>query len=116
MRLLRCRDHGSAAIFPAAVRLRQLAVPLCGGFRKPERLRRGSLRPSRHQPGPRDGSGIELRQRLKAANISVPVIYMTGNEDPAVREAALQSGCVAYLHKPFSADSLIKPLKSAPIS
>jgi FixJ family two-component response regulator len=29
-----------------------------------------------------DGSGIELRQRLKAANISVPVIYMTGNESP----------------------------------
>ncbi|MGA9954944.1 hypothetical protein [Bradyrhizobium sp.] len=46
----------------------------------------------------------------------MPVIYMTGNEDPAVREGALQSGCVAYLHKPFSADSLIKPLKSAPIS
>ncbi|MFZ0810069.1 MAG: response regulator [Bradyrhizobium sp.] len=46
----------------------------------------------------------------------MPVIYMTGNEDPAVREGALQSGCVAYLHKPFSADSLIKPLKSASIS
>jgi FixJ family two-component response regulator len=29
-----------------------------------------------------DGSGIELRQRLKAANISVPVIYMTGNKSP----------------------------------
>jgi FixJ family two-component response regulator len=40
-----------------------------------------------------DGSGIELRHRLKAANISVPVIYMTGNEDPAIRTAALQSGC-----------------------
>ena len=29
-----------------------------------------------------DGSGIELRHRLKAAGISVPVIYITGNEDP----------------------------------
>ena len=35
-----------------------------------------------------DGSGIELRQRLKAEGVSVPVIYMTGNEDPAVRKAA----------------------------
>jgi FixJ family two-component response regulator len=35
-----------------------------------------------------DGSGIELRQGLKAAGISVPVIYMTGNEDPAVRKGA----------------------------
>ena len=63
-----------------------------------------------------DGSGIELRLRLTAANISVPVIYMTGSEDPAVREAALQSGCLAYLTKPFSAKSLIDPLKTASIS
>ena len=50
-----------------------------------------------------DGSGIELRHRLKAAGSSVPVIYMTGNDSPAVRMAALQSGCLAYLTKPFSA-------------
>jgi FixJ family two-component response regulator len=60
-----------------------------------------------------DGSGIELRHRLKAANLSVPVIYMTGNDTPAVRTAALQSGCLAYLTKPFSAKSLIEPLTSA---
>ena len=42
-----------------------------------------------------DGSGIELRHRLKADGVSVPVIYMTGNEDPAVRKAALKSGCIA---------------------
>jgi FixJ family two-component response regulator len=60
-----------------------------------------------------DGSGIELRHRLKARNVSVPVIYMTGNDSPAVREAALQSGCLAYLVKPFSAKSLIEPLERA---
>jgi FixJ family two-component response regulator len=32
-----------------------------------------------------DGSGIELRHGLHDAGISVPVIFMTGNEDPAVR-------------------------------
>ena len=58
-----------------------------------------------------DGSGIELRHRLKADGISVPVIYMTGNEDPAVHRAAVQSGCVAFLKKPFAAQSLIEPLK-----
>jgi FixJ family two-component response regulator len=60
-----------------------------------------------------DGSGIELRQGLKAAGVPVPVIYMTGNEDPAVRKAALGSGCVAFLTKPFSAQELIEPLKRA---
>jgi FixJ family two-component response regulator len=61
-----------------------------------------------------DGSsGIELRHRLKAAGISVPVIHMTGNDSPAVRTAALQSGCPAYLTKPFSAKSLVEPLERA---
>ena len=60
-----------------------------------------------------DGSGIKLRHRLKAAGNSVPVIYMTGNDTPAVREAALQSGCLTYLTKPFSARSLIEPLEGA---
>ena len=60
-----------------------------------------------------DGSGIELRNGLKAAGNSVPVIYMTGNDNPAAREAALQSGCLAYLTKPFSAKSLMEPLQRA---
>ena len=60
-----------------------------------------------------DGSGIELRHRLKAAGVRVPVIYMTGNEDPAIREAALDSGCIAFLTKPFSTQSLIEPLNKA---
>ena len=60
-----------------------------------------------------DGSGIELRHRLNALGVSVPVIYMTGNDDPSVREAALASGCIAFLTKPFSAQELIEPLKSA---
>jgi FixJ family two-component response regulator len=58
-----------------------------------------------------DGSGIELRHRLKAAGIGVPVIYMTGNDDPAVRKAALDSGCIAFLTKPFSVQELIQQLK-----
>jgi FixJ family two-component response regulator len=60
-----------------------------------------------------DGSGIELRHRLKAAGNTVPVIYMTGNDNPAVRTSAFQSGCLAYLTKPFSAKSLIEPLEQA---
>ena len=60
-----------------------------------------------------DASGIEVRQRLKKANISVPVIYITGNDSPAVRRAAHQSGCLAYLTKPFSAKSLMEPLHRA---
>jgi FixJ family two-component response regulator len=58
-------------------------------------------------------SGIDLRHQLKAKGASVPVIFITGNATPSVREAALRSGCVAFLTKPFSAHELIEPLKKA---
>ena len=60
-----------------------------------------------------DGSGIELGRHLKATGVSVPVIYMTGNADPSIRKAARNSGCIAFLTKPFSVQELIKPLKRA---
>ena len=60
-----------------------------------------------------DGSGIDLRHQLTAAGISLPVIYITGNDNDATRMAALQSGCMAYLTKPFPAKSLIEPIELA---
>jgi FixJ family two-component response regulator len=58
-----------------------------------------------------DESGIEVRHRLIAAGISLPVIYITANDNHATRMAAMESGCVAYLTKPFSAKSLIEPIE-----
>ena len=58
-------------------------------------------------------SGIEVRRRLKEADNSVPVIYITGNDNPAVFRAAHQSGCLAYLTKPFTAKSLMEALHRA---
>ena len=60
-----------------------------------------------------EASGIEVRHRLTAAGISVPVIYITANDSHAVRMAAMESGCVAFLTKPFSAKSLIDPIEKA---
>jgi len=58
-------------------------------------------------------SGIELRHRLKSAGISLPVIYMTGKDSDATRMAATASGCIAYLTKPFTGQSLIEPIERA---
>ena len=58
-----------------------------------------------------DESGIEVRHRLKDAGISLPVIYITANDNHATRMAATESGCIAYLTKPFSAKSLIEPIQ-----
>ena len=59
-------------------------------------------------PGPAQPSPTLGDDRLRAAGVSVPVVYTTANENPAVRVTALQSGCVAYLTKPFSGDGAIE--------
>ena len=61
-----------------------------------------------------DGSsGIDLRRSLTERGVTAPVSYMTGNDSPATRTAAIASGCVAYLTKPFSAEALIDPVTRA---
>jgi len=59
----------------------------------------------------KDDSGIEVNYRLKSAGVSLPVIFITGNDNPTTRMAAMASGCFAYLTKPFVASSLIEPIE-----
>jgi FixJ family two-component response regulator len=56
-------------------------------------------------------SGIELCGRLADSGVRLPVIYITGNDGEANRAGAIESGCIAYLTKPFAASSLIEPIE-----
>ena len=56
-------------------------------------------------------SGFELSHCLASQGIKLPVIYITGNDSDANRAAATESGCIAYLTKPFAARSLIEPIE-----
>jgi FixJ family two-component response regulator len=58
-------------------------------------------------------SGIDLRRELADAGVTAPVIYITGNDSAGNRAAAIESGCVAYLTKPFTAKSLIESVARA---
>jgi FixJ family two-component response regulator len=58
-------------------------------------------------------SGIEVRYRLAGAGVSLPVIYITANDNDVIRRSAIESGCIAYLTKPFPAKSLIEPIERA---
>jgi FixJ family two-component response regulator len=58
-----------------------------------------------------DRSGIDLRRQLTEEGVTTPVIYVTGNDNPTHRSAAVESGCVAYLTKPFTAQSLIESIE-----
>ena len=56
-------------------------------------------------------SGIVLHRMLRTEGIAVPVIYITGNDSQATRSAAIESGCVAYLTKPFAANAFIESVE-----
>lgn len=56
-------------------------------------------------------SGFELYRCLANRGVRPPVIYITGNDSEANRAAAIESGCIAYLTKPFAATSLIEPIE-----
>ena len=56
-------------------------------------------------------SGIEVRRKLTATWPSIPVIFITGNDHDGARSAAMEAGCIAYLTKPFSADSLLDAIE-----
>ena len=52
-------------------------------------------------------SGIELRNRLRAAGSALPTILMTAVDDEETRKEAITAGCIAYLRKPFPAKQLV---------
>ena len=58
-------------------------------------------------------SGIELRRKLALSGISVPVIFITGNDSEIVRKAAVEVGFTAYLLKPFPAKHLMDAIGKA---
>jgi len=60
-----------------------------------------------------DCSGIAVGQQLAAQGVKVAVVYITGNDSSLNRSAAIRSGCIAYLTKPFSAESFIESIERA---
>lgn len=56
-------------------------------------------------------SGIDLRRHLADKQVDLPVIFITGNDSATNRALAVESGCAAYLTKPFAAQSLIEPIE-----
>jgi FixJ family two-component response regulator len=57
--------------------------------------------------------GIELQRRLAASGSKRSVIFMTASDDEAIRNEALDAGCVAYLQKPFVRQDLLNAISKA---
>ncbi len=61
----------------------------------------------------RGRSGIDLRRQLTVSGATLPVIFITGNDSENIRKNAVDAGCVAYLSKPFAAESLLDAIVKA---
>ncbi|MDB5981098.1 MAG: Two-component nitrogen fixation transcriptional regulator FixJ [Pseudomonas sp.] len=51
--------------------------------------------------------GLELQKRLKELEVRLPIIFITGHGNASTAVAALKSGAVDFLEKPFSEQELI---------
>jgi len=58
-------------------------------------------------------SGFQLRDRLRAKGIDLPIIFITGVEQNDFEQQAISLFCVAYLRKPFDAELLINAVNKA---
>lgn len=57
--------------------------------------------------------GLELQRQLKARNVTLPVVVMTGHADVPLAVEAMKAGAVDLIEKPFSDDTLIGAIKAA---
>jgi FixJ family two-component response regulator len=58
-------------------------------------------------------TGIQMRHRLRESGSSLPVIFITAVDDDLLEAQAFESGCMAYLHKPFAAKLLLSAVEEA---
>ena len=58
-------------------------------------------------------SGFDLQRQLRLKFSSLPVAFITAHDEPATRVQARDSGCVAYLRKPFPTSELLAAIRDA---
>lgn len=58
-------------------------------------------------------SGLELQQRMKAASLDIPVIFVTGHADVETAVMTLKAGALDFLQKPVDGEKLDEAIRSA---
>jgi FixJ family two-component response regulator len=58
-------------------------------------------------------SGPELQRELNRRKIEIPIIFITGNRDEALRSRLVEQGAITCLIKPFSDTAILDALNSA---
>ncbi|MEW7973276.1 MAG: response regulator transcription factor [Candidatus Thiodiazotropha endolucinida] len=58
-------------------------------------------------------SGLELQEYLRANQIAIPVIIITGHGDVPMAVRAMKSGAVDFIEKPFNDELLLESIRHA---
>jgi FixJ family two-component response regulator len=57
--------------------------------------------------------GLELQRRLIAANIAIPIVFITAHYSEDQRRKAMDAGAVAFLRKPFTEQELLDAIDAS---
>jgi FixJ family two-component response regulator len=55
-----------------------------------------------------DMNGLEVQSVLRKESPDTRIIFISGRDDPSVREAALAAGAFGFLSKPFDDEALVQ--------
>src|SRR6266581_2658622 len=58
-------------------------------------------------------NGLEVQACLRRDSPETRIIFMSGRDDPLVRQNALDAGAVAFLAKPFDDENLVRLVREA---
>jgi FixJ family two-component response regulator len=58
-------------------------------------------------------NGLEVQACLSQDSPETRIIFISGRDDPSVRQAALDAGAVGFLAKPFEDEALVRLIQKA---
>src|ERR1700720_4752435 len=58
-------------------------------------------------------NGLQVQVRLRRDSPETRIIFITGRDDPSVRQTALDAGAFAFLTKPFEDETLVRLIREA---
>jgi FixJ family two-component response regulator len=60
-----------------------------------------------------DMNGLEVQSVLRKDSPETRIIFISGRDDPSVRQAALEAGAFGFLSKPFDDEALLQLVRKA---
>jgi FixJ family two-component response regulator len=58
-------------------------------------------------------SGLDLQRQVVRAGLELPVVVITGHDEPGMQARCLAAGASAYLRKPLEAGTLLAAIEAA---